>query len=194
MSSESPDVITALSALCRQYAVRTVLQVGAEDGYEADCIRRELGCRAVCIEPDTRCGPVSHLLEWHEVLIGEGDGVADFYLHKMPGLSSRVSRKDGNETLTAVPQMRLDKFCRRHAVKPDCLIIDCEGTTLEVLRSAGPILQYVAVVYCEVNHDDSRGLRDADDVQVLLESCGLRKWDKMPSYSAGNQSNWTFVR
>ena len=194
MSSESPDVITALISLCRQYNVRTVLQVGAEDGYEADCIRRELRCRAVCIEPDTRCGPTSHLLEWHEVLIGDSDDVTDFYLHKMPGLSSKISRKDGKETLAAVPQMRLDKFCRLHAVKPDCLIVDCEGTTLEVLRSAGPMLQYVAIVYAEVNHDDTRGPRNVEDVQALLESFGLRKHDWAPSYSAGCQSNHTYVR
>ena len=194
MSSESPDVITALTALCRQYAVRTVLQVGAEDGYEADCIRRELGCRAVCIEPDTRCGPVSGQLEWHEVLIGDGDGVTDFYLHTGLGLSSKVSRKDGKETAARVPQMRLDAFCRRHAVKPDCLIIDCEGATLDVLRSAGPMLQYVAVVYAEVNHDDSRGPRNDADVQALLEEAGLRRHESAPSYSAGCQSNWTFVR
>ena len=193
MSSESPDVITALISLCRQYAVRTVLQVGAEDGYEADCIRRELGCRAVCIEPDTRCGPVSHLLEWHEVLIGEGDGVTDFYLHATTGLSSKIQRHT-KETLARIPQMRLDAFCRRHEVKPDCLIIDCEGTTLEVLRSAGPMLGFVSIVYCEVQHDDSHGPRNDSDVYAYLETFGLRKRDGAPSYCAGSQSNWCFVR
>ena len=194
MSSESPDVITALINLCRQYNVRTVLQVGAEDGYEADCIRRELACRSVCIEPDTRCGPVSHLLEWHEVLIGESSEVADFYLHESPGLSSKVTRNDKKETQVRMPQMRLDAFCRRYAVKPDCLIVDCEGTTMEVLRSAGPMLQFTSIVYCEVNHDDSRGPRNDADVQALLESFGLRRHEGAPSYSAGCQSNWTFVR
>ena len=193
MSSESPDVITALIKLCREYAVRTVLQVGAEDGYEADCIRRELGCRAVCIEPDVRCGPVSHLLEGHEVLIGDGDEVAEFYLNSSPGLSSKVQRRS-NETLARIPQMRLDAFCRRHEVKPDCLIVDCEGTTLEVLQSAGPMLGFVAVVYCEVNHDDSRGQRNDADVQALLESFGLRRHEGAPSYRANGQSNYTFVR
>ena len=194
MSSESPEVITVLIKLCREYAVHTVLQVGAEDGYEADCIRRELGCRAVCIEPDTRCGPVSHLLEWHEVLIGDSNDVTDFYLHTAPGLSSRISRKDGKETLARVPQMRLDKFCRRHDVKPDLLIIDCEGTTLEVLQSAGPMLSFISIVYCEVQHDDSHGPRNDSDVYAYLETFGLRKRDGAPAYSAGSQSNWCFVR
>ena len=193
MSSESPEVVTALIKLCREYAVRTVLQVGAEDGYEADCIRRELGCRAVCIEPDTRCGPVSHLLEWHEVLIGDGDGVTNFYLNSMSGLSSKVQRHSC-ETLAQMPQMRLDAFCRRHDVKPDCLIIDCEGATLEVLRSAGPMLGFVSIVYCEIQHDDSHGPRNDADVKALLESFKLRQHDAAPTYCAGSQSNWTFVR
>jgi FkbM family methyltransferase len=195
VSSEEPHVIAALIEVCRQSDVKALVQIGAEDGYEADCIRNALGCRAVCIEPDPKCGPCSSLLEWHEVLIGENNDVTNFYINATSGLSSKVHRADSLEILAVMPQVRLDKFCRTHRIKPDALIIDVEGCTMDVLAGAGSLLDFVKVIYAEVTHDDSRGTRGmATDVDALLTGLGFRRSMELPTYSCGGQSNWTFLR
>lgn len=195
MSSEEPHVIAALIEVCRQQNVKTLIQIGAEDGYEGDCIRRALGCRVVCIEPDPKCGPCSHLLEWHEVVIGDNNDMTNFYLNAARGLSSKVPRADSLEILAVMPQTRLDKFCRVHAIKPDALIIDVEGSTLDVLEGAGSLLEFINFIYAEVSHDKTRGERaDADTADAYLKERGFRRSMELPTYSAGGQSNWTFLR
>lgn len=199
MAHEFPDVITALTNLCRQYRVRCIVQVGAEDGWEAAEVARRLGdCRAVAIDADPGSGPhVSGGMEWHQMLIGATDSPQQpFYVHKERGLSSQLMRSDGKEERVLMPQRRLDTFCREQDhLAPDCLIIDTEGTTLDVLEGAGDLLSGVRVIYAEVSHDTSRGNRAmADAVDGHLVARGFARREDAPSYCAGSQSNWTWVR
>jgi FkbM family methyltransferase len=195
MAVEEPHVIAALIDLCRRLEVKTLVHVGAEDGYEADEIRKATGCRAICIEPDPKCGPVSSGIEFHEAVIGEENSVVDFYIYAIPGLSSKVARGDGSEIKAQMPQYKLDTFCWKHDLSPDALIIDVEGCTMDVLRGCGALLDGIKIIYCEVNHDGSRGDRGmADDVDKFLVDRGFRRSMELPTYSSGGQSNWTFVR
>lgn len=195
VSAEEAHVVAALIKLCQQHNVRTLLQIGAEDGYEANEIRLATGCRAICVEPDPKCGPASEGLEWHEVLIGEDNSVVDFFLHSVHGLSSKVGRNDGNEIRVTLPQITLEKFCRRHRIYPDALIIDAEGATMDVLAGAGPVTNTVKLVYAEVSHDTSRGTRAMDtEVDAYLTGRGFKRSMELPTYSCGGQSNWTWTR
>lgn len=198
MTHEFPDVITALTNLCRQYRIGCIVQVGAEDGWEAAEVARNIpGCRAVAIDPDPECGPhPTGGMEWHQVLIGATDSLQQpFYVHKERGLSSQLTRADGKEERVLMPQQRLDTFCREQGLAPDCLIIDTEGTTLDVLEGAGDLLSGVRVIYAEVSHDTTRGMRAmADAVDGYLVARGFTRRESAPSYCAGSQSNWTWVR
>ena len=195
MSAEEPNVVAALVALCKKYEIKTLVQVGAEDGFEAEEIRKATECRAICVEPDPKCGPVSFDLEWHEVLIGGQNSVEKFYLNNVSGLSSQVFRGDSQEIVVEMPQIRLDAFCRKHEIKPDALIVDTEGTTMDVLVGCGSLLEFMKLIYCEVQLDESRGLRgQAMEVDAYLTERGFKRSMELPTYAAGGQANWTFIR
>lgn len=195
MSREEPHIIQALIDLFYKMRITCVIQVGAEDGYEADELRKATGCHAVCIEPDPKCDPVSTKLDWHEVIIGAENSIVNFYINGSIGLSSKYPRSDAQEMLACMPQIRLDKFCEKHRIKPDALIIDVEGTSMDVLHGCGNLLDDIKIVYCEVCHDDSRGPDGlAVDVDAYLTERGFKRSMELPTYRAGGQSNWTFIR
>ena len=195
MSREEPQVISALVSLCKQTGITCLVQVGAEDGYEADEIRKATGCRAVCIEPDPKCAPASSKIEFHEALIGASNSVVDFYLHAACGLSSQIARLDGMEIKTEMPQYRLDKFCEKYGITPDTLVIDTEGTTLDVLEGCGVLLDNVRLIYAEVQTQMIRpGIRLLPEVNAFLMARGFARRDGPPAYSAGAQGNYLWVR
>ena len=188
MSREEEHVVEALVALCVQLKVTCVVQVGAEDGYEANAILLETGCRAVCIDPDPKCRPVSPDLEFHEVVIGARNSVTDFYIHHERGLSGQLRRGDGNEITLTMPQVQLWTFCQNHSIVPDALIIDTEGTTLDVLAGAGELLESVNVVYAECQTYNVKA------IDTVLSAFGLVQRAGLPSYDCGSQGNYTWVR
>lgn len=199
MASEEPHVVEALVDLCKSLNIRCVVQVGAEDGYEAWEIKRAIEasgapCRAVGIDADPQTGPYRDV-EWHEALIGATDAPeAPFYLYAK-GLSSQVPRGEDEKRVT-LPMQRLDTFCWGIAATPDALIIDTEGTTLDVLRGATGILGQVRLIYAECSDGELRpGYRaDIEQVEALLKPLGFAQRTGLPAYDAGGQGNYAWVK
>lgn len=199
MTHEQDHVVGALVDLCRAHNVKCVLQVGAGDGYEADCIRGAIGCRAVAVDGDSRSVPYSPSLEFHRSLIGATNCVTAFFTSPdNPELSTEIVRGEDfpHQTRHELMQRRVDTLCDYHGIRPDALIIDTEGTALDVLEGCGDaILSGLKVVYAEVQHPPLRGgMRIAEEVDAFLLSRGMVKHNALPSYGAGSQSNWTWVR
>lgn len=197
MSHEDQHIIIGLIDLCRQQEVKCLVQVGAEDGYEADKIRAATGARVIAIEGDTRCAPCAPDLEYHYALIGATDCATAFYITGSIGLSGHFLRNDGQaQTRVELPQRRLDTFCAQHAIEPDALIIDTEGTTLEVLEGCGELLDRVKLIYAECQGSVIReGVRLIGEVDTFLAARGFTQHQGIPSYGVGaSQGNYTWVK
>lgn len=189
MSREHDDICAALSALCKKAGVKTLVQVGAEDGYEAWYVQDDIGCRAIAIEADYKCEPCSPAIEWHRLMIGRSDKRAEFNVCAIAGLSSAVPRNHGYETrLVHRQQMRLDTFCKLYRIEPEAIIVDTEGTVIDVLVGAGDILNTLKLAYLEVATDNS------GDVDAIMSKAGMRRHMSTPTYESGDQANVTWVR
>jgi len=195
VSVEELPVVHALIDLCAALKITCIVQVGAEDGYEVYKLKQALGCLAIAIDPDPSCAPISTKIEFHEVLIGAEDTVADFYWNRVPGHSTQIPRIDGMEIKLTLPQSRLDTFCKRFGIVPDALLIDTEGTTLDVLEGCGDLLDNVRLVYAECQTVELRpGMRLLPEVDTFLAERGFVQRAGLPAYSVGDQGNYTWVR
>lgn len=203
MAREKERIVYALADLCKKHQVGFLIQIGAEDGYEADCIGNITGCRVLAVEGDSQCSPCNPDLEYHHSLIGATNCVMPFYCHKEPGLSSQINRKSvgghkDKETLVHLQQHRLDTFCSMNDLMPDALIIDTEGTTLDVLEGCGDLLENVKLIYAECQSYPIRpGIRPVSEVKKFLEIRGFQEHKELPSYCNGpddSQRNYTWIR
>ena len=194
---EEEHIVGSLIALCKELRIQCVVQVGAEDGFEAGEIARATGCRAVAVEADDRC--IVHKVdgvEFHNVLIGATDSAAiPFYRNTQMGLSGTLSRSDGGQEVFDLPMRRLDTFCQSLDIIPDALIIDTEGTCLDVLNGATGVLGGVKLIYAEVQTEKIRpGVSMKVDVDAWLKERGFVERHGLPSYGACGQGNFTYVR
>lgn len=202
MSHEEDQVVAALADLCKRYGVTTLIQVGAGDGYEAYRVKETTGCRAICIEADGRhpqayqCLRSGMTLEYHRALIGATDCVMPFYTHPTPDLSGQFPRGDNGEERHDLPQQRLDTFCATWGIVPDALVIDTEGSSMDVLEGCGALLDGLKIVYAEVQNYEMRpGIRPVGQVDALLSAHGMTQHRTLPSYAVGAaQYNMTWVR
>ena len=195
MSREREDVVAALVDLCKEVGVKCLIQIGAEDGWEAFCVQETTGCRAVCIEGDPKCCKCSMRLEYHRCLIGATDCVTDFYVHEQMGLSSTIPRNDNLEQHIAVEQYRLDTFCELSGVAPDALIIDTEGSAMGVLEGAVGTLAGVRLIYAEVQTKEIRpGVSLLPVVDAFLVERGFVRRGGLPAYEVEGQGNFVWVR
>jgi FkbM family methyltransferase len=196
MSREEDHVVHALEKLCQLHQVKCLFQVGACDGYEAYAVANKTGCKTVLFEPDPLCSPMARGMDWQAVMVGATDCVTTFYAHSTIGLSGQIARRDGAETAMQIKQTRLDTFCEQNDVWPDALIIDTEGTTLDVLEGCGDkILDGLKLVYAECQHSILRpGMRVVGEVNNLLVAHGMALRPGLPSYDAGVQANFTWIR
>lgn len=197
MTHEEPHVIAALIALCKEMRITCVVQIGAEDGFEAAEIARATGCRAVALEADDRCiGNAADGVEFHVALIGAEDTAAStFYRNTTSGLSSMLKRDGSGQEAIVLPQRRLDTFCAAFDLRPDALIIDTEGTTLDVLKGSTGLIDGVRLIYAEVQVEEIRpGVSLLGDVEAFLGERGFVRREGPPAYSAGRQGNFTWVR
>lgn len=196
MSHEEDNVVGDLVSLCRSMDIQCVVQVGAWDGWEADKIRLETGARAIAIDADPRAVTCSDHISHYKALIGEHD--ADevvFHQNNAPGLSGKVGRGEAEKAIK-MRQWSLDTFCTFHDARPDALIIDTEGTTLDVLRGANRLLTGVRLIYAECQTSEIRpgivGL--LSDVDAFLVERGFVRRPGPPAYDAGGQGNYCWVR
>jgi len=195
MTRETDTICQSLADLCKRQGVTCLIQVGAEDGYEADCVRKATECQAIAIDGDPQCSPCSSAIDFNCILIGATDCVMPFYLHKTSGLSSQFQREDSQETMVEMQQYRLDTFCTLNDIAPDALIIDTEGTTLDVLEGCGSLLDSVKLIYAEVQSQEIRpGMRLLTEVDVFLAVRGFTQHLGLPSYTGGAQGNYTWVK
>jgi len=199
---EEPHVVSALVELCKKHEVKCLIQIGAEDGYEAACIKEATKCRAIAIEPNVICEAHSPHIEFYNTVIGGYDSLTTFYIHEDTGLSSQLPRNDGHEIPFHTAQQRLDTWCNNRHIKPDALIIDTEGTTLDVLGGCGDLLFDIKIIYAECQTEIMRpGIRLLNEVdEFLVEIYGMTQHHGLPSYSCENgqypipQGNWTWIR
>ena len=195
MNHEEQHIVDALCKLAEQMDIKCVLQVGAQDGYECDSIRKATGARAIAIEANKDCKPYSPELEWYNEVIGEFNGDTKFYIYNDIGLSGKLPRRIKDERALNITQIRLDSFCRQHTIQPDMLIIDTEGTTMEVLEGAGNILDSIRLIYAECQIKDFRpGVSLLSKVDSFLASHGFKQRDGEPSYEVEVQGNYTWVK
>ncbi len=199
MSHEHEEVVSALAELCKKLEVKCLIQIGAEDGYEADYVRNETGCRAIAIEANPMLSSYSPHLEYHRgTVIGASDKMTNFFLHDNTGLSGHFPRNDGKEKMLWLLQMSLESFCLiGGGIEPDALIIDTEGSTMEVLEGCSKqILDGLKLVYAEVQSKEIRpGIRLVGEVDKLLTSHGMIQYLEQPTYGVGDaQYNMTWIR
>ena len=193
MSSEEPNVCNELADLCGSMNIKCLVQVGAENGFEASFIQKKTGCEAVCIDGDTRCKPIEGNVKYFHEVIGATDGPGMFYVNPNHGLSSQIQREE--DPGFYVQEQRLDTFCEKNGIAPDALIIDTEGTTMEVLEGATRILDGVRMIYAECQtHVIRPGIRLLGEIDAFLVARGFTRRDGPPSYSCGSQGNYTWVR
>lgn len=197
MTHEADGVCDALVALAVEHGIRCVMQIGAEDGYEAWYIRDSVGGRAVAIDGDPKTTPCTDDIEFYRCLIGPINTLRKFYVNEGMGLSTVIPRYDSMEQAIMAEQFTLDTICAMQDVKPDMLIIDTEGTALEVLSGGEETLKGVKVVYAEVQLKEIRpGVSLLTDVDTFLWARGFVKVDGPQNYedSLGTQANRTWVR
>jgi FkbM family methyltransferase len=198
MADEDMNVVAPLADLCRQHGVRCLVQVGAESAAEAAYVATVVGCRAIAIEGRTDCEPPDHhgRVEYHHAVIGATDCQSIIFFHNPNGLGSTLSRDDVPTKGVPASQHRLDTFCRERGIAPDALIIDTEGTTLDVLEGAGALLNDMKVIYAECQKFVIRpGIRPVEEVDKLLRAHGMTAHTTLPSYGANDgQGNYTWVR
>ena len=194
MAREAVHVVRRLADLCKSMNIKCVVQIGAEDGYEAAEIQEATGCRAVCIDPDPRTVKCSPRIEFFRVMIGPEDAIAHFYINETMGLSGAIPR-GGHEQHIAVEQLTLDTFCTSMSITPDALIIDTEGTIMDVLGGADLTLPTVRLIYGEAYIDRSdEQVGSVVDVDKYLGERGFVRRDGPPSYTAPPQGNYVWVR
>jgi FkbM family methyltransferase len=187
-------VCDALVGLAKEYSVKCVVQIGAEDGYECNFIREQTECVAVAIDGDPKTSPCSALIRFCRGIIGGDNRMADFYINEQLGLSGKIGR-GSREQHIAVEQLTLDSFCESHGLAPDMLIIDTEGTALDVLSGGANVLKGVRVIYAEVQTREIRpGVSLLPSVDAFLVGHGFECRPGLPGYMADGQGNFTWVK
>ncbi len=195
MSREEDYIIGDLANLCHDLDINCVVQVGAEDGYETHEIQKLHHCIAVAIEGNPACSPHSSDIDFHTAVIGGTNEMVYFYIHEDGGLSGRLPRNDYRERQIRTRQYRLDTFCDYHRIKPDALIIDTEGTTLDVLNGCDTLMDNIKLIYAECQKTAFRpGVSLVQDVDRLLKECGMKMRNGSPSYEVEVQGNYTWIR
>lgn len=189
MTREADDVIEGLASMCRKYETTCLIDVGSCEGYEAS----KLPCRSICIDPDRRV-TFCPGMDCYRDMIGATDCVTTFYQHSNLGMSGALHR-DGVTEGYSVSQYRLDSFCSDHQIVPDALIVDTEGTTLDVLEGCGALLDGIKFIYAECQSELLfPGVRLVGEVDNFLAMRGFTQHIGPPAYFCGGQGNYCWVR
>ena len=183
------EVAKAIAYYCPPSPV--VVNVGAEDGFEAAIIEARVpGSTVYRFEPcngdnDTRP-------HWSNLVVGATDGPTTFYRMGDTALSSTYNRT-GSEPEER-EQTRLDTWARGIGLGHiHALLIDTEGSTLDVLVGAGGLLGSVAFICAEVQETKLYG----DNALVGEVEDHLAKYNivRVPGgYPGGQQENRFYAR
>ncbi len=169
------------------------VQVGALGAEEGLMVGQIAGASVTCYEAhpvrakEYMAEPRMSVLTYSSLAIGVENADSIFYSGPGTGCSSLINR--GGETFH-VKQARLDSL---HG-QIDALLIDTEGTTMEVLVGAGDLLARTALVVAEVQLTDLYpGHARGPEVSEYLAGYGLKRNEAL-GYSVGSQANWFWSR
>lgn len=177
-----------VKACKRLDGVYTFIQVGCCDGFEGRYVRaRDPNCIGlVGFEPNQDVKPEAQDFDFRRLAISNFCGKATLSMADAIGMSSLMDR--GGATCE-VDVMSLDHFMASARVDPCSyvLMIDTEGTLLDVLAGAAETLQKTMLVVAEVTNDQR------SEAESILAGHGLHFVDGY-GYSAGSQANWFYAR
>lgn len=155
-------------------AIDMVFDIGANAGQYATSLRKAVKYRGpiVCVEPIPELGERIRqlndpLVEVHSFALGDTPQTTDFNI--MAGDQFSSLRKPaqaydgkffGQHSIARTIQVKVETFAalyeqtrRRHAFKNLLLKIDTQGTELDVLKGAGPLVTEIPVVQMEISFD-----------------------------------------
>jgi FkbM family methyltransferase len=180
----------------------TIYDVGAEEGDISAILAMKAGAsgKMVLVEPNPLVWPnMKAIWEsnnlplplWFVGFFGDGTNESPNRLNFERGekegwpisafgevIGNHGFRHQGQETSTT-PQITMDLFTQRHALIPNLITMDCEGSDLNVLRGGEETLKkYKPLVYVSV-HSDIDFLRDVyhqtqQDLYDYMEKLGYK--------------------
>lgn len=137
-----------------------VFDVGANIGQTTLRIRRSLPGAAIhAFEPSPKAFDqlIRHFgrsdsMELNNVAVGPISGTALFHENETSELSSLLRPRDwGCWKESMVPTIRLDNYCRDRRIRIiDVLKVDTQGFDLEVIKSAGSMLENINLIMMEI--------------------------------------------
>jgi FkbM family methyltransferase len=166
-------------SLARSIPIRTIFDVGANDGHTSLLLARRFpGAAIKAFEPSPKTfatlkSAIEHhsAIEAFELALGSKAQTQELYEYGVSVLSSLnpdanyIKRFPQQATRRPVTVETLDRFCRDHGIERiDLLKVDTEGFDLAVLQGASTLLERggIAFVYVEFNDvetsDDSGAL------------------------------------
>ena len=180
------EVAKAIAYYCPKSPI--VVNVGAEDGFEAAIIEAQVpGSIVYRFEPNRDTDG-----RWYGLVVGATNGPTTFYRMGDTALSSTYNRT-GSEPEER-EQTRLDTWARGIGLGHiHALLIDTEGSTLDVLVGAGDLLGSVAFICAEVQETKLYG----DNALVGEVEDHLAKYNivRVPGgYPGGQQENRFYAR
>jgi len=183
--------------LCEAFKLRKYLQkaplvvdVGANSGQFNRFCEFYLGAsKIISIEPvketfDLLLKNARRPQDCYQAMISDRDGPARFFITGASQLSSAIQPEDGvPHTEIELHPTRLDKILSDAGIDTiDLLKIDCEGSEMEVLRSAGAFLDKTRLVLLEMSVL-RRSAGNLFAVGNYLESRGFSLRELIPSHS-----------
>lgn len=183
---ESDEFCNEIIGVCRELFGEeqfNIVQVGCLDAYEARWVKDKMkNCSGVIgFEPNPNARDVEEI-DFRRVAISNFNGKAMLSSVEHSGLSSLNDR--GGEKVE-VDVQTLDSALGGS----DCnvLIIDTEGTTLDVLEGAQESLKQCKLVIAEVQTEIREQVKD------YLSERGL-EYMEGHGYNCGPQANWFYAR
>ena len=180
------EVAKAIAYYCPKSPI--VVNVGAEDGFEAAIIEAQVpGSIVYRFEPNRDTDG-----RWYGLVVGATNGPTTFYRMGDTALSSTYNRT-GSEPEER-EQIRLDTWAENSGIGwVDALFIDTEGSTLDVLVGAGDLLASTTFICAEVQ--ETRLYGDNALVGEVEEYLGRFNLARVPGgYPGGQQWNRFYAR
>lgn len=185
------EIARAIGYYCPPNPV--VVNVGADDGFEAEVIESMVsGSTVYRFEPCIwTWSDLPDTVKWSNLVIGATDGETTFYRMSDTALSSTYKRI--GSTAEKRQQTRLDTWARLNNTRMDAMLIDTEGSTLDVLVGAGDLLASVSFICAEVQETKLYG--DNALVSEVEEYLGRFNIVRVPGgYPGGQQENRFYAR